>query len=625
MANLDPRYAASERSRAIEEYSSGTLVALAGPGTGKTFSLRKRIRDLVDQRDVAPKSIAYVTFNREMTGKFRKELIDEFGTGLLVPRARIYTLHALALRLIRSKGPKVLGLTGQLEPLNIDAKDPLARIFREDLRNHLDGHHYKTKLKVLRQHLTSAKKQWQNGVQFPLLAGEAQPIMEAYYRLSRAFKAIDWGQVVVCANEICEELPLLPDWLRSIEHFLVDEYQDFNLAEQRFLREIMAGAESAVIVGDDDQSLYSWRGASREGIVNLVAAPHVDSLSLVVSHRCKSEVVEAANAFLRYMRPDPKQLVALHDGGRVRIKYLKSAKAEVDSLVEHLTSIIQGIPIDAPKDEGVACLFPSWTVLDQYQKDFEKRGMVCDVRRTVEETEEGMVARALARLAVLGTQPFLERVILKQFPGMKGRPEGQVINRLLLDDSTVREAVGALAGNGQWGPSRKAAAREYQEFLDGLTSKDPEMVSSCFERLLSGVAGCDPGLVEDFLVHAEENLENAVEELLQRMLRIPTDSGESQRKSPKIELMTMHGAKGLTRKQIVIPGCEDYWLPTRAARADPEEQKRLFYVAITRATDEVLITCPRNRARNDSLNLRKEGCLELSRFARQLNVTPEWC
>jgi len=189
MANLDCRYAASERTRAIEEYSSGTLVALAGPGTGKTFSLRKRIRELVDQRDVAPNSIAYITFNREMTSKFQKELVGEFGTRLLVPRARIYTLHALALRLIRSKGPKVLGLTGQLEPLNIDAKDPLARVFQEDLRDYLDGHHYKTKLTLLRRHLTSAKKQWQNGVQRPVLAEDAQPIIEAYYCLSAAFEA----------------------------------------------------------------------------------------------------------------------------------------------------------------------------------------------------------------------------------------------------------------------------------------------------------------------------------------------------------------------------------------------------------------------------------------------------
>jgi superfamily I DNA/RNA helicase len=151
------------------------------------------------------------------------------------------------------------------------------------------------------------------------------------------------------------------------------------------------------------------------------------------------------------------------------------------------------------------------------------------------------------------------------------------------------------------------------------------MVCSCFERVLSSVAKCEPSLIGEFLVSAEDNLEDAVEELLQGMFPTYIDSADDKPKPRTLELMTMHGAKGLTRKYIVIPGCEDYWLPSRAASADPEEQKRLFYVAITRATDEVSITYPRNRARNDSLNYREKGCLELSRFARQLNISEERC
>ena len=151
------------------------------------------------------------------------------------------------------------------------------------------------------------------------------------------------------------------------------------------------------------------------------------------------------------------------------------------------------------------------------------------------------------------------------------------------------------------------------------------MVCSCFEGVLTSVAKCEPGLIGEFLAAAEENLEDAVQELLRQMFRIDTNNGENQDKPRTLELMTMHGAKGLTRKYIVIAGCEDYWLPSRAASADLEEQKRLFYVAITRATDEVLITYPRNRAPKDSLNLRKEGCGELSRFATRLNISREWC
>lgn len=623
MSSLDQPYEPKDRWRAIVDYMGRMMAALAGPGTGKTYGLLKRAQELVDKREVPPESIAYITFIRQIAYDFRKELWKQFPDSA-VRRITISTLHSLALGLIRNQGARI-GVTGHLEPLKIDSDDIRAHILREDLGELLATQGRKIGLRALSSVLRRIKKQWQEGVQEPVLREEDLPAVKAYSRLSGAFQAIDWDQLMVYANQICEEMPLLPKWLGSFEHFLIDEYQDFNPAEQRFLREITAGAKSVVVVGDDDQSLYSGRGASPQGIVNLVSAPEVDSVTLLFTHRCKNEVVKAANSFLRYMRNDPKQLIALSDGGSVRIKSLKSAKAEVELLTEYVASTMQRIPLDAPKREGLACLFPSWRVLKQYRKDFEKRGIVCSVRRTVQETDEGMIAEVMARFAVLRTQPLLERVLLRQFPDMKGQPERDVVNELLSRDCTVREAVRALAGNGHWGIDVQTAAQEYEEFLDALTSRNPEIICSCFDEVLRGVVKCDVSLVEEFLARAEENLEDAVEELLRRMFWVDADIQQNKLESPALELITMHGAKGLTRKYIVIPGCEDYWLPSRAAGADPEEQKRLFYVAITRATDEVLITYPRHRAPNDSLNLRKKGCGKLSRFARQLKVSEEWC
>lgn len=622
MANLDQFHEPKHRWRAIVDHEAGTLAALAGPGTGKTYGLLRRAQELVDKREVPPKSIAYITFIRQIAYDFRKQLREEFPDSP-VRAISVSTLHSLALGLVRNQGTKI-GVTGHVEPLRIDSDDLRAQILREDLRDSLASQGKKIGLRALSSVLTRIKSQWQKAVQEPVLGPEYQPVAQAYRRLSTALQAIDWDQLTVYANQICEEMPLLPKWLSTPEHFLIDEYQDFNPAEQRFLREVTAGAKSVVVVGDDDQSLYSGRGASPQGIVDLFSAPNADSVTLVFTHRCKSRVVRAANAFLRFMRHDPKQLIALRDGGSVRIKSLKSAKAEVNLLAEYVTSTMQRIPVDAPKREGLACLVPSWRVLRQYRKEFEKWGIVCSVRRTVEETDEGMLAQVLARLAVLRTQPLLERVLLKQFAGMKGRPEREVINKLFLDHCTVREAVSALASNGHWGVGAQAAAKEYEEFLDALTSKNPEIVCLCFEAVLNSVTKCDPGLIEEFLFSGEENLEDATQELLRRMLRIDTAIEEGPPQYRPLELMTMHSAKGLTRKYIVIPACEDCWLPGNVSDEELPERKRLFYVALTRATDEVLITYPRSRARGDSLNYEQKGRFELSRFARQLGIRTEW-
>jgi len=448
--------------------------------------------------------------------------------------------------------------------------------------------------------------------------------MEAYYRVSTGFKAIDWDQVVVCANQICEELPILPRWLSSTQHFLIDEYQDFNPAEQRFLREIMSGAQSVVIVGDDDQSLYSGRGGSPKGIVDLASAPQVSTVSLVVTYRCLSEIVSVANRFLKYMRAAPRELVPNKSGGRVHIKQFKSAKAEANFLADYLKSALGTIDVGAPKRMGIVCLFPSWRVLKQYQRELEKRGVVCSVKQTGRLTEQEMWARVLARLAVLGSQPLLERVLLKKFPAIKPRHQKQVVAKVLSNGCTTREAIALVTNDEDWDEDARLASVEYENFINTLISRDAKGGSACFERILSGAGKCDPTIIEEFLATADEgNLEDAVDGLLRNIFQ-PEETGPCQPETRPVELTTMHGAKGLTRRYVVIPACEDCWLPGVVSAAQLPERMRLFYVAITRATQELLMTYPRRRARGDSLNYEQPGRFELSRFAQQLGVQLEW-
>jgi superfamily I DNA/RNA helicase len=456
------------------------------------------------------------------------------------------------------------------------------------------------------------------------LGEEGALVMETYYRLSTGFKALDWDQVVVCANQICEELPMLPRWLGSIKHFLIDEYQDFNPAEQRFLREIMTGAgtESAVVVGDDDQSLYSGRGASPKGIVELASAPHVDKVSLVVTYRCLSEIVSVANRFLRYMREEPeepRELVPHKSGGRVSIKAFKSAKAESDFLADYVRSRLRTIRLEASNRTGIACLFPSWRVLNQYQKELEKRGVLCSVQRTGQPTEQEMWVRVLARLAVLCNQPLLERVLLTRFPAIKPRHQRQVIAKLLSNGCGISEAVALAANSGHWDDDARFSAMQYENFIKELVSGDPSRVSACFEWILNGVGKCDCSVIKEFLETADESsLEDAIDCLVMKIFR--EGMGQRRPATRAVELMTMHGAKGLTRRYIVIPACEECWLPGNVSDAQLPERKRLFYVAITRATDEVVITYPCRRARGDSLNYELPGRFTLSRFAEQLGI-----
>ena len=208
---LDDKYAPEERCDAIIGHCSGTLTALAGPGTGKTWGLRKRVRELTENRGIAAGSIAYVTFIREITRKFEEDLKEEFGDSASVPDIRVSTLHGLALGLVRSKG-KAIGTVGHHEPLAVDAKaDLVARTLQKDIVAVLRDRGVAAGLGRVRTALAAAKAAWQQGIQEPDLCEEEQTALDVYLGLASVYQALDWDQVVLHANRICDTLDALPD------------------------------------------------------------------------------------------------------------------------------------------------------------------------------------------------------------------------------------------------------------------------------------------------------------------------------------------------------------------------------------------------------------------------------
>jgi len=623
MANLDNCYKPEDRWRAIVDYGSGTLIALAGPGTGKTWSLRNRVRELALKRGIDPASIAYITFIREITKKFEDDLMEEFKNKELMPNIRISTLHGLALGLIRNMG-KMIGKLGHQEPLTIDSReDLLACKLQEDIRWLLGKWDTEIRVKDLCSDLAEAKNQWQRGIREPELSKRGQIALPAFSRLAHIYKVLDWDQTIIYANQICDKIPKLPSWLGRIKHFLIDEYQDFNLSEQEFLAHIMTGAESIIITGDDDQSLYHGRGASPEGIVSLAADSALDHVNLVYSRRCPRGIVEPANCFLRWMRDDPRELKTLTEGGEIATRSFKSAKAEAEYLTAYIEKLLESMPENARREDGVACLFSTNRVLSRYKVVLEEHGIRCKVPKIVEVTAQQEWARILLRLAYLCSQPLLERALLQMFPLIEPRDHGAVVEMLIEQECTVGKAVAECLKRGQWSEGAASAGASYQLFMQSLTSGDPNEISRCMHRIPGGPVECSPVRIEQFLEEAKANLEDAVNSLLQQVFA-PDESTREPSVSKAVELYTMQGAKGLTRRYVILPGCEELWLPRKAGGIDPEEEKRLFYVAITRAKQTVLITHPWSRVASgknkDPLCRGKWRDREISPFVKKLGV-----
>jgi superfamily I DNA/RNA helicase len=236
-----------------------------------------------------------------------------------------------------------------------------------------------------------------------------------------------------------------------------------------------------------------------------------------------------------------------------------------------------------------------------------------------------MWVRILGKLAFKRSQPFLERLILERFPAFKPKHKKEVVAALLNGHASVSSALSSISGNHSWAKPALTAISEYNDFVQSLTSRDITRVASCIDSVLPNGRQCNPSYVDDFLATTDDEtiLENSLDILIAKIYRNGDEEDAKANFEPAVELLTLHSSKGLTRRYVIFPGLEHYWLPGGAIGDDLEERKRLFLVGITRATESLLITYPRSRARNDSLNLFKDGCLRLSEFAKNLGVTEE--
>jgi len=357
MANLDEMYAVDDRIAAFENHKSGILASLAGPGTGKTRSLLRRIKAITEQGGTVD-SICYLTFIKVIGNAFISDYIREFGLESYESnKPRISTLHSFACKLIRDQRFQI-GYDGELYFASItDSKDGSSDIFLQDLLPLVATSAIRT-VPQIRKILDQIKAAWRDCL-IPTSLGDPTPtVLATCLDLLHAYRLLDWDQTIPMAHNLYNRLHERPNWISQIEHFLVDEYQDFNRAEQGFITTLSANVKTVVIVGDDDQSLWSSRGGSPDGLRKLFVSEECDQISLRKCYRCKSRIVEAANAFLIAMRPDPRSMTPVKNGGEILCYRFKSTKAEIDYLKTFLSRCVNELPENPKQEDGIVCLFP---------------------------------------------------------------------------------------------------------------------------------------------------------------------------------------------------------------------------------------------------------------------------
>ncbi|TDG15313.1 DNA helicase Rep [Seongchinamella unica] len=631
MSQLNPR------QREAVRYIDGPLLVLAGAGSGKTSVITRKIAYLVETCGLRASRIAAVTF----TNKAAREMKDRVGKllgGNAAEGLTVSTFHQLGLKIIRSE-LKLLGLKNGFSIF--DGQDTQSLIKDLLIQEHgSDG----DQAGIIQQQISN----WKNDRVLPeqALAGASGPAQmlcaQAYRRYQRALKAynaLDFDDLILLPTILFEShADILEKWQNTIHYLLVDEYQDTNSSQYLLVRQLVGVRGALTVVGDDDQSIYAWRGARPENLAQLQEDfPGLKLVKLEQNYRSTSRILKAANTLIANNdHVFEKQLWSeLGYGDPLRVIRCADENHEAEQVV---AEILDHKLRKRTRFGDYAILYRGnhqsrliELALQQQQVPYhlsggtsffarnEVKDIMAYLRLIVNENDDNAFLRianvprrklGASTLEALGNFANEQHCSLSQAIGRIGSgvlPEAGR-NRLrefrLWMDRIRRQCEG---GGGISAVRQMIREMDYEEWLNQLSSSE-----DVAERRMGNVHFLVDSLNR---VMTDEGVE--LDEAISRLiLRDLMEQQEEEDASPdNVQLMTMHASKGLEFPHVFIIGMEENLLPHRASVEDGniEEERRLAYVGITRAQQTLAMTmAARRRQFGETINC------EPSRFIDEL-------
>ena len=548
-----------------------TVAVVAGPGTGKTKTLVARIADLVERQGVRPDEITAVTFTNQAASEMRQRLEKRLGGKRAVSRMTIGTFHAICLQLLGD-----VRLLGQGEALTVAA---------EVLRA-AGG---KGSAKGLLQAVSRVK----NGIP-PDAAELDDRLFSAYCDRLRALGVLDFDDL------LSEAQKLDVTGRKGFTHLLVDEFQDINDTQYALLCNWSRGARSLFVIGDPDQSIYGFRGASGRCFQRLEAEfPDVQMIRLTENYRSTPEILSAALPVIGKNPGLPRTLVPNRpSGSAVRLVQAADDFAEGIFIAKEISRMVGGV--DMLEAQGLGH--------ERETRAFSDIAVLCRTHRQLERIEKCLRHDDIPCI-VSGREDFWDddtvrgpmafwRALLA--PGDSAALATAL--RILWDcpADLIQTAVNACAGQSRLDPPALRAVLEGCGPLEAwilqaeawlpLVNEKPRVLVERWETQY----GSSPAL---------ERLRNTAvfHDTLQELWNALTLGQEADLRraagkswvSGAVHLMTLHGAKGLEFPAVFVAGVNAGMLPleSQGRPADWEEERRLLYVGMTRAREELILTC----------------------------------
>jgi DNA helicase-2/ATP-dependent DNA helicase PcrA len=611
-----------EQRRAVEAVQGAVLI-VAGAGSGKTRVLTHRIAHLVRDHGVKPWEILAITF----TNRAAKEMLERVD-GLLGARSRgmwVMTFHAACARILRAEADRI----GFRPGFTIYDQADQIRVVKDVLEDELDKDPKRYPPRGIHARISDAKNRLVGPEQF---AAEVsgffdQTVAEVYAGYQRRLTqagAMDFDDLLGHAVQLLEDVPDVREkWQTKFKHVMVDEYQDTNHAQYRLVRALAASHGNICVVGDSDQSIYSWRGADIRNMLDFEKDfPDAQTIRLEQNYRSTQRILDAANAVISHNsdRQEKRLWSDLGAGEMVHIVECEDEHSEARMVVSQIGGLL---------NEGHAAsdiaIFYRTNAQSRVLEDLLRRHDVAyQVVGGLRFYDRAEVKDALAYLQVLinpADAISLRRIINSPRRGIGDTTVSRLIQHAEAFGMTLRDAL-READEALPNAAARKSVRAFSELLDRLEELvEGRGVADLLERVLDDTGFRDV-LREERTIEARGRLENldelvgvareydarddvsGLETFLQELSLVSDADEDEHTVRSLVTLMTLHTAKGLEFPVVYLVGMEDGVFPHQRAieEANLEEERRLCYVGMTRARERLTLVYCRSRTLFGSRN-----------------------
>ena len=593
-------------------HTEGPLLILAGAGSGKTTVLINRIAYIIDQSLAKPWQILAITFTNKAAGELKERLTAMLGdTGGDVWAA---TFHSTCARILRRDGDRI-GYSSHFTVYDTDDSKRLVK----DCQKALNIDDKMISHKSILSEISHAKDSMLSPADYQAAAGsdfrltKIGAVYELYQKRLREADAMDFDDLLGNTVELFRQCPdVLEYYQNRFRYIMVDEYQDTNQVQYEFVRLLAGKSKNLCVVGDDDQSIYKFRGATIENIMSFEKSyPNAKVIRLEQNYRSTKNILNAANAVIsnNEERKGKTLWTENPEGDKIQIHTSSNEQDEAGFVA---TTILEQVA-KGRKYSDFAVLYRMNSQSNILEKVFVKSGIPYRIIGGHRFYERREIRDMIAYLSVINNpsdEIRLRRIV--------NQPKRSIGDKTIATASEIAGALGEslleVLGRADEFDSLRRASVKLKAFYDMMQelidANDDESVSlhELYELILEKTGYIEAlrgekeeaetrieninALASNLLKFQEENGEEATLSAFLEEVSLMTDIDNYDETADTVVMMTMHSAKGLEFPVVFLPGFEEGIFPGLQAIYDPneiQEERRLCYVAITRAKESLYL------------------------------------